>query len=62
MRRAVEDVEELDDPTPSVVAFTKDGEVLVGETAKRQNVTNVDRTISSVKAFRAAFPTCIHTR
>jgi molecular chaperone DnaK len=35
--------------TPSVVAFTKDGEVLVGETAKRQNVTNVDRTITSVK-------------
>jgi molecular chaperone DnaK len=35
--------------TPSVVAFTKDGDVLVGETAKRQNVTNVDRTISSVK-------------
>ena len=35
--------------TPSVVAFTKDGEVLVGETAKRQDVTNVDRTISSVK-------------
>jgi molecular chaperone DnaK len=35
--------------TPSVVAFTKDGEILVGETAKRQNVTNVDRTISSVK-------------
>ena len=35
--------------TPSVVAFTKDGEVLVGETAKRQNVTNVDRTIASVK-------------
>ncbi|WP_066039836.1 molecular chaperone DnaK [Herbiconiux solani] len=35
--------------TPSVVAFTKDGEVLVGETAKRQAVTNVDRTISSVK-------------
>jgi molecular chaperone DnaK len=35
--------------TPSVVAFTKDGEVLVGETAKRQNVTNVDRTMSSVK-------------
>ena len=30
--------------TPSVVAFTKDGEVLVGETAKRQAVTNVDRT------------------
>ncbi|MGT2425737.1 molecular chaperone DnaK [Amnibacterium kyonggiense] len=35
--------------TPSVVAFTKDGDVLVGETAKRQAVTNVDRTISSVK-------------
>ena len=35
--------------TPSVVAFTKDGEVLVGETAKRQVVTNVDRTIVSVK-------------
>ena len=35
--------------TPSVVAFTKDGEVLVGETAKRQAVTNVDRTNSSVK-------------
>jgi len=35
--------------TPSVTAFTKDGEVLVGETAKRQAVTNVDRTIASVK-------------
>ncbi|WP_447948989.1 molecular chaperone DnaK [Microbacterium aurum] len=35
--------------TPSVVAFTKDGEVLVGETAKRQAVTNVDRTLTSVK-------------
>ncbi|MBU6143889.1 MAG: molecular chaperone DnaK, partial [Acidobacteria bacterium] len=35
--------------TPSIVAFTKDGQVLVGETAKRQAVTNVDRTISSVK-------------
>lgn len=35
--------------TPSVVAFSKDGEVLVGEPAKRQAVTNVDRTISSVK-------------
>ncbi|MBF4562378.1 molecular chaperone DnaK [Microbacterium sp. VKM Ac-2870] len=35
--------------TPSVVAFTKDGEVLVGETAKRQAVTNVDRTLASVK-------------
>ena len=35
--------------TPSVVAFTKDGERLVGETAKRQAVTNPDRTISSIK-------------
>ena len=35
--------------TPSVVAFSKDGEVLVGEVAKRQAVTNVDRTIASVK-------------
>jgi molecular chaperone DnaK len=35
--------------TPSVVAFTKDGERLVGETAKRQAVTNVDKTISSIK-------------
>ncbi|HMQ37849.1 MAG TPA: Hsp70 family protein, partial [Micropruina sp.] len=35
--------------TPSVVAFTKTGEVLVGEVAKRQAVTNVDRTIRSVK-------------
>lgn len=35
--------------TPSVVAFSKGGEVLVGEIAKRQAVTNVDRTISSVK-------------
>ena len=35
--------------TPSVVAFSSTGEVLVGELAKRQAVTNVDRTISSVK-------------
>lgn len=35
--------------TPSVVAFTKDGERLVGETAKRQAITNPDRTISSIK-------------
>ncbi|WP_299054084.1 molecular chaperone DnaK [uncultured Nocardioides sp.] len=35
--------------TPSVVAFSKSGEVLVGEVAKRQAVTNVDRTIRSVK-------------
>ena len=35
--------------TPSVVSFSKNGEVLVGEVAKRQAVTNVDRTIRSVK-------------
>ncbi|MFZ1374306.1 molecular chaperone DnaK [Nostocoides sp.] len=35
--------------TPSVVAFTKNGEVLVGEVAKRQAVTNADRTLRSVK-------------
>ncbi|MDU6927546.1 MAG: Hsp70 family protein, partial [Dermabacter sp.] len=35
--------------TPSVVAFSKSGEVLVGEVAKRQAATNVDRTYSSVK-------------
>ena len=36
--------------TPSVVAFTKNGERLVGEPAKRQAVTNADRTISSIKS------------
>ncbi|WP_138159292.1 molecular chaperone DnaK [Peptoniphilus catoniae] len=35
--------------TPSVVAFTKDGERLVGETAKRQAITNPDRTVQSIK-------------
>src|SRR5690625_7892859 len=35
--------------TPSVVAFAKNGEILVGEVAKRQAVTNVDRTIRSIK-------------
>ncbi|MCQ2771392.1 MAG: Hsp70 family protein, partial [Clostridia bacterium] len=35
--------------TPSVVAFTKNGERLVGQVAKRQAVTNSDRTISSIK-------------
>ena len=35
--------------TPSVVAFTKTGERLVGEPAKRQAVTNADKTISSIK-------------
>ncbi|MDQ1248385.1 MAG: molecular chaperone DnaK, partial [Actinomycetota bacterium] len=37
--------------TPSIVAFAKNGEVLVGEVAKRQAVTNVDRTIRSVKRY-----------
>ena len=36
--------------TPSVVAFTKDGERLVGQIAKRQAITNPDRTISSIIA------------
>ena len=40
---------EGDRTTPSIVAFAKNGEVLVGEVAKRQSVTNVDRTIRSVK-------------
>ena len=35
--------------TPSIVAFTKSGERLVGETAKRQAITNPDRTIASIK-------------
>ena len=35
--------------TPSVVAFTKEGERLVGQIAKRQAITNPDRTISSIK-------------
>ena len=35
--------------TPSIVAFTKNGERLIGEPAKRQAVTNADRTISSIK-------------
>lgn len=37
--------------TPSVVAFTKSGERLVGETAKRQAITNPDKTISSIKRY-----------
>ncbi|QQR80114.1 MAG: molecular chaperone DnaK [Deltaproteobacteria bacterium] len=37
--------------TPSVVAFTKDGEVLVGQVAKRQSVTNPENTIYSIKRF-----------
>lgn len=37
--------------TPSIVAFTKDGEKLVGDSAKRQAVTNPEKTISSVKRF-----------
>ncbi|MCH7646352.1 MAG: molecular chaperone DnaK, partial [Nitrospinae bacterium] len=37
--------------TPSVVAFTKDGEILVGQVAKRQAITNPERTIYSIKRF-----------
>ena len=37
--------------TPSVVAFTKDGEILVGQVAKRQAVTNPENTIYSIKRF-----------
>ena len=37
--------------TPSVVAFSKSGEVLVGEVAKRQSITNPDRTFRSIKRF-----------
>ncbi len=37
--------------TPSIVAFTKDGERLVGQVAKRQAVTNAEATIYSVKRF-----------
>jgi len=40
--------------TPSIVAFAKNGEVLVGEVAKRQSVTNVERTIRSVKRHMGA--------
>src|SRR5438876_7467799 len=37
--------------TPSVVGFTKDGEILVGQVAKRQAVTNPDNTVFSIKRF-----------
>src|SRR6185503_5471416 len=37
--------------TPSVVAFTKDGEILVGQIAKRQAVTNPENTVFSIKRF-----------
>ena len=40
---------EGDRTTPSIVAFTKDGEVLVGQTAKRQAVTNPTNTLFAVK-------------
>ncbi len=48
--------------TPSVVAFAKNGEVLVGEVAKRQAVTNVDRTIRSVKRHMGTNWTSRHRR
>ncbi len=37
--------------TPSVVAFTKDGEILVGQVAKRQAITNPENTVFSIKRF-----------
>ena len=40
---------EGDRTTPSIVAFTKDGEVLVGQSAKRQAVTNPQNTVAAVK-------------
>jgi molecular chaperone DnaK len=40
--------------TPSVVGFSKNGEILVGEVAKRQAITNPDRTIRSVKRHMGA--------
>src|SRR5271155_6248418 len=40
---------EGDRTTPSIVAFTKDGEVLVGQSAKRQAVTNPQNTLAAVK-------------
>ena len=43
--------EEGNQTTPSVVAFTKDGEILVGQVAKRQAITNPENTIFSVKRF-----------
>ncbi len=43
--------QEGDRTTPSVVAYTKDGEVLVGKVAKRQSITNPERTIFSIKRF-----------
>src|SRR5437879_6682424 len=37
--------------TPSVAAFTKDGEILVGQVAKRQAITNPENTVFSIKRF-----------
>ena len=42
---------EGDRTTPSIVAFTKDDEVLVGQSAKRQAVTNPQNTVFSIKRF-----------
>ena len=48
--------------TPSVVAFSKDGERMVGQVAKRQAVTNADRTIISIKRHMGTDYTCKHRR
>ncbi len=47
--------EEGDRLTPSIVAFTKDGEILVGKAAKRQAITNPENTIFSIKRFMGRF-------
>ena len=46
--------------TPSVVGFTKTGERLVGQVAKRQAITNPDRTISSIKRHMGTDLSLIH--
>ena len=48
--------------TPSVVAFSKDGERMVGQVAKRQAVTNADRTIISIKRHMGTDYTRKHRR
>jgi molecular chaperone DnaK (HSP70) len=53
---------EGDRTTPSIVAFTKDDEVLVGQTAKRQAVTNPSNTLYAVKRSSAASSTTTSCR
>ena len=49
---------EGDRTTPSIVAFTKDGEVLVGQSAKRQAVTNPQNTVAAVKRLAQVLVRC----